>query len=65
MKIGDSYTSKILHHRSSNVKMDRTFLLSDENEVTVEWDDFLRRIAGSYPSALLCNYVCRANIDEV
>ena len=52
-----SYTAKNLHKRASNVKTNRAFLYSDTKEVLFEWDDFLERVAGTYPDSLLCNHV--------
>ena len=51
----------VLFHRATNVKTNRP----DEDEVLVEWDDLLERISGTFPGYLLCDYVCRANVDEV
>uniref|UniRef100_A0A1X7UXJ5 SWIM-type domain-containing protein n=1 Tax=Amphimedon queenslandica TaxID=400682 RepID=A0A1X7UXJ5_AMPQE len=61
---GDSYTKMVLSHRATNVKTNRPFLCSDTDEVMVEWDDLLERISETFPGFLLCNYVCRANVDE-
>ena len=60
-----SYTAKIQHKRASNIKTNRAFVYSNTKEVLFEWDDFLKRVAGTYADALLCNYVCRANVYEV
>ena len=60
-----SYTAKIQHKRASNIKTNRAFVYSNTKEVLFEWDDFLKRVAGTYADALLCNHVCRANVYEV